>query len=227
MKIKIVYFAYLIPNRWETIVKEQLNSLYNTELYNDAVNIYISVISDDCQLIKLKELLKYNYSKVEIINVFTDNVYEYPGLKAIYQIAEDDDDTLLLYFHSKGMTSNQTETRQYLFKYTIGNYQSYINEFVDNKLLDTAGAIPHNNGFVFFNFFWARSSYVRNYCNKPIISDNRYIWEVWIGNEFSRKQKVITYSPIIKYDQVTHHHEVWALYNNIIGNQYSRLLNLE
>ena len=44
MKIKIVYFAYLIPNRWETIVKEQLNSLYNTKLYNDAVNIYISNI---------------------------------------------------------------------------------------------------------------------------------------------------------------------------------------
>jgi hypothetical protein len=37
-----------------------------------------------------------------------------------------------------------------------------------------------------------RSSYVRNYCSRPEISENRYIWEVWIGNEFSRKKEIIT-----------------------------------
>ena len=29
MKVKIVYFAYLIPNKWETIIREQLDSLKN------------------------------------------------------------------------------------------------------------------------------------------------------------------------------------------------------
>ena len=119
MKIKIVYFAYLIPDKWLPIIEEQLDSLKNLELYNESSNIYMTVISDDNELATLKELLANKYSKVEIKNVFHDNVYEYPGLKTIYQIAEDDDDTLLIYFHSKGMTSNQHETRQYLFKYTF------------------------------------------------------------------------------------------------------------
>ena len=123
------------------------------------------------------------------------------------------------------MTSNQHETRQYLFKYTIENQSDYINEFKYNKNLEVAGTIPHDNGFIFFNFFWVRSSYVRNHCTRPEISDNRYIWEVWIGNEFSRKQKIITYSPIIKYDTVKHHHEVWNIHDKMIKNQYCYLLN--
>jgi len=94
MKIKIVYFAYLIPDKWLPIVEEQLDSLKSLELYNESSNIYMTVISDDNQLTILKKLLADKYSKVEINNVFQDNVYEYPGLKTIYQIAEDDDDTL-------------------------------------------------------------------------------------------------------------------------------------
>jgi len=58
MKIKIVYFAYLIPNKWEIIVKEQLDSLKNIQLYNESINIYMSVISDDNELEKLKIFLK-------------------------------------------------------------------------------------------------------------------------------------------------------------------------
>jgi len=216
MKVKIVYFAYLIPNKWENIVIEQLDSLKKLKLYDEAIDIYMSVISNDIELNELQILLKTKYNKVKIYNVYQDNYYEYPGLQTIYKLAEDDDDTLLLYFHSKGMTSNQHETRQYLFKYTIENYQNYITEFEKNKYLDTAGAIPHINGFIYFNFFWARSSYIRNYCSRPEISENRYIWEVWIGTEFSRKQKIITYSPIIKYDQVNNTDEVWNIHNKMM-----------
>ena len=224
MKVKIVYFAYLIPDKWENIIKEQLDSLKKLKLYNDAINIYMSIISDDEELVKLKILLKNNYDKVQIYNLYNDNYYEYPGIQTIYKIAEDDDDTLLLYFHSKGITSNQHETRQYLFKYTIENYNQYIYEFNKNKYLDVAGAIPHLNGFVYFNFFWARSSYIRNYCSKPEISENRYIWEVWVGSEFSRKKEIVTYSPIIKYDQVKNNDEVWDIHNRMIKNEYYNLL---
>ena len=46
MKIKIVYFAYLIPDIWENIVIEQLNALKNLKLYDLASKIYISVITN-------------------------------------------------------------------------------------------------------------------------------------------------------------------------------------
>jgi hypothetical protein len=144
MKIKIVYFAYLAPDKWEKIVVEQLDSLKKIDLYDIASNIYMSVISDDIEIEKLKILLKNNYSKIEIKNIYKENVYEYPGLKTIYQIAEDDDDTYLLYFHSKGMTSNQHETRQYMFKYTIENYKEGIRELIKNKDLEDTRSQEYN-----------------------------------------------------------------------------------
>jgi hypothetical protein len=220
MKTKIVYFAYLMKDKWEPIVEEQLSSLKKLKLYDEAINIYMSVISDDEQLEKLRIFLKDNYPKVEINGIYKDNVYEYAGIKTLYKIAEDEDDIALLYFHSKGMTSNQHETRQYLFKYTIENYENYLNEFDNNSKLEVAGAIPHIHGFIYFNFFWVRSSYVRNWCSRPEVSDNRYIWEVWVGSEFSRKKEIITYSSIIKYDQVTNTDEVWNIHNRMIKNEY-------
>jgi len=222
MKIKIVYFAYLIPNKWETIVEEQLSQLKESSLYNEADEIFMSVIADDIELNNLILFLKNKYPKITIINVFKDNVYEFPGIKTLYEIAQNDDDTdtVLLCFHSKGMMSNQHATRNCLFKYTIENYKQYIDEFDNNKLLEVAGAIPHIAGFIYFNFFWCRSSYVKNYCSEPIVSENRYIWEIWIGSQYSRKYKVITYSPIIKYEQVTNYHEVWEIHDKMIQNHF-------
>ena len=118
------------------------------------------------------------------------------------------------------MTSNEHNTRQAMFKYTIENYKEGINEFISNKDLDVVCAIPHINGFAWYNFFWVRSSYVRNYCSYPEITTDRFVWEIWIGTEFSRKKKIITYSPIIKYDQTTTHIEAIALNSTLITNYY-------
>ena len=209
MNIKIVYFANLIPNTWESIITEQLESLKKLELYNKASNIYMSVISNDRELIKLKELINSKYKKIELKNIFKENYYEYPGIKTLYQIAQDDDDEIILYFHSKGITSNQHENRKYLFNHTIENYNLYLQEFKRNKELEVGGIFPNVDGFCYFNFFWTRSSYVRNYCSRPEISENRYIWEVWIGTEFSRKKEVITFSPLVGYTKLKNSNEIW------------------
>ena len=67
--------------------------------------------------------------------------------------------------------------------------------------------------------FLSSCSYVRNYCSCSEITTDRYIWEIWIGTEFSRK-KIITYSPIIKYDQTTAHIEAIALNTTLITNYH-------
>ena len=209
LNVKIVYFANLIPNSWEPIIIEQLDSLKKLELYNKASNIYMSVISNDRELIKLKELINSKYKKIQLKNIFKENYYEYPGIKTLYQIAQDDDDEIILYFHSKGITSNQHENRKYLFNHTIENYNLYLQEFKRNKELEVAGIFPNVDGFCYFNFFWTRSSYIRNYCSRPEISENRYIWEVWIGTEFSRKKEIITFSPLVGYTKLKNSNEIW------------------
>jgi len=194
--IKIVYFAYLLPNSWLPIVTEQLDSLKSLDLYEKAKNIYFSVIADDVELATLKSLLNEKYQKIEIINHYYENLYEYPGIKAVYDISnENEDETIILYFHSKGMTSNEHHHRERLFDVTIKNYEMYVNEFDKNKYLDVGCALPHSSGLSYFNFFWIRSSYMRKWVPKPIPGTDRYVWECWIGNSYSKKEKVVTYSP--------------------------------
>jgi len=115
------------------------------------------------------------------------------------------------------MTSDATISRKRLFKYTIENYRVYLDEFEKNPSLDTAGAITNPSGYVYYNFFWARSSYIKKYMNKPEVSDNRYIWEVYIGSEFSNKKKdIVTFSPILRYNSVTTHPEVHHIHDHIM-----------
>lgn len=202
--IKIVYFAYLVPNAWLPVVKEQLDSLKQLDLYHEAINIYISVISDDVELDALKMLIHNEYPKIEIMNHHYENVFEYPGIKTVYDVSnENEDNTIILYFHSKGMTSNCHLHRKNLFNYTIFPYKQIIIEFNNNDKLDVAAILPHPNGFAYFNFFWVRSSYVRKWLPEPRITTDRFYWEYWIGPPDSKKGEVITYSPILGYNKIT------------------------
>jgi hypothetical protein len=210
MKIKIVYFSYLLPNKWESIVLEQLESLYNvTTLYENA-DIYMSVIDttmNQTELQKLQNILMNKYNKIKLVNIFSENVYEYPGIKTVYELSSMNEDEYILYFHSKGMSSNQHSTRHILFEYTIKNYKIILEEMEKNKDIDTSSIIPCINGFGYYNFFWARSSFVAKYCSKPesteeYIKHERFTWEMWLGNHYAHKNFIKTYSPLICYNQV-------------------------
>ena len=231
MNIKIVYFTYLVPNKWEPIVLEQLEALYNiTSLYEKA-SIYISVIDDSesqNEFNKLRNIVASKYNKIQFINVFSTNVYEYPGLKSVYELSTDNDSEYILYFHSKGMTSNQHAERNVLFKYTIQNYEKYLCEMENNKEIDTASLIPCVKGFGYYNFFWARSSYINKYCSKPeysqsYIQHERYTWEIWIGNNYSRKSFIKTYSPYFKYNGVEQHLQALYLMELFKNNQFDTI----
>ena len=71
MNIKIVYFACLVPDKWEYIIIEQLDSLKNiTDLYSQAI-IYMSVIANNSDLQKLQLLLKERYDdKIILYNIY-------------------------------------------------------------------------------------------------------------------------------------------------------------
>ena len=234
MNIKIVYFTYLVPNKWESIVLEQLEALYNiTSLYEQA-SIYISLTDDSesqHEFKKLRNIISSKYNKIQFINVFSKNVYEYPGLKSVYEVSTDNDSEYILYFHSKGMTSNQDLERGILFNYTIQNYQKYLDEMENNKEIDIASLIPCVKGFGYYNFFWARSSYINKYCSKPeyspsYIQHERYTWEIWIGNNYSRKNFIKTYSPYFKYNGVEQHLQAMYLMNLFKNNQFDTIEKL-
>jgi hypothetical protein len=233
MNIKIVYFAYLIPGKWEDIVSEQLMQLYNiTTLYNVSA-ILMSCIDDtpeQQELKKLKFLLSNKYNKIILINIFSENVYEYPGIKTVYELSTNDEHEYILYFHSKGIMSNRNIERQILFDYNIKSYETIINEMEKNLEIDIASAIPCTNGYGYFNFWWARSSYINKYCSKPepfqtYLKHDRFTWEMWLGNHYSKKTFVKTYSPILKYNNVYEEVSATFIMNLLINNNTIEIIN--
>jgi hypothetical protein len=227
MKINIVYFTFLVANKWIEIVTEQLNMLKSLDLYNEA-NIFMSVnYESHNELETLKKLLDDNYSKIKLINISSTNQFEYGGIKTVYDVAENDNQSLILYFHSKGMSSNQHDQRKLLFNHTIENYKIYIQEFKKNPKLEVAGAIPSLQGFIYFNFFWVRSNYVYKYCSKPentpeYTKHQRYTWEMWLGHDYcNKKNKIITYSPLIKYFGVDNNVDAMYTFNAIENYNYN------
>lgn len=219
MRIIVVYFAYLLPGYWQPIVNEQLESFKSCGLYDECDEIYMSVISDDTELTELKNIINTQYPKVHLTNIYTTNVYEYPGIKTVYETAsKQESDAVILYFHSKGMTSGISNSRAHdarvmLFKHTIENYKEYIREFSNNSKLDVGAIMPHTGGFAYFNFFWVRASYVKEYCREPEIDESRYIWETWLQTD---KKQVITYSTVLKDEQLSGPSEVWPIHDRLI-----------
>lgn len=204
VKIKVVFYVFLVPEKWEKIFTGQIERLKKLGLYDHAT-VYISASGEDKELEKLRSLIKRKYSKLVEKNFQYNNEFEYPGIKTVYDIAENDDDAFILYFHTKGIVSGQNRISDLLSAYTIDNYEHYIDQFQKDKQLDVCCVIPSVYGFAYFNYFWVRSSYVRNYCNKPVPDDcfmknGRFTWEMWLGyyNGYSRKINVKTYSPFLK-----------------------------
>lgn len=209
MRVKIVYFAYLVPDKWRPIVEEQLDALTQCGLYTRADEIQMSCCFDhmkDYQ--ELCDLLEQQWPKVKIGQISDTNQYEYLGILNVYLMAHqveavDANDTVILYFHSKGMTSNLPKIRRSLFQHTIQNYQEYLDAFETDPNLDIAGYLPHPDGFIYFNFFWIRADYVRNWTSLPVPSQDRFIWEVWFGHEYSQKTtKIETWSPLLGKQQI-------------------------
>lgn len=223
MKINVVYYVFLNPEAWKEIVSEQLNLLKSSGLYDESNKIHIVANGNKKEFNELKSILKNDYSKIQISDFTENNTFEYLGFKEIYLMAKEKD-SLILYFHTKGVTSKKNKIRTILEKYTILNYNEYVDEFKKNKDLDVGCLIPHEEGFAYFNFFWVRSDYINKFCYEPKILKNRFYWETWIGNKNCKKINVNKFSPLkitpIKSDgnYKTTHLEVNKIINSLENN---------
>lgn len=218
MKIKIVYFVYVFQEIWKDIVQEQLSQLEKTELYKMADEIIITANCNLDQKEIFENYINSNWPKIQIQIIDDQNNFEYIGIKKIWDLSQECEDCLILYFHTKGTThkknkyninnpSNPKNIRKILFDNTISNYEVYLNEFKKNKKLNIGGAFINKTGISWYNFFWLRSSFVKENLFYPEIQESRYFWEKWIGNTQNGKIPV-TYSPITNYEKLQSKNEL-------------------
>ena len=187
-QIYIVYFIYIdTVKNWREILEGQMNDIKKTNILKN--NKLFVVIS--CNNLNYTENAKdiVNNIFAENINnisftVETKNLYEYPGIKKIYELACLNKDKLFIYFHSKGMTFHDSNGRltaeKLLTRYTFNNWENTLNMFNNDNSIKKAGLIP-GFGFIWYNFWWATGEYISS-LEEPIITDNRYYYEIWLAD---------------------------------------------
>jgi len=157
----IVYYIFLPNDRnWKNVVGGQLYDLINSGVQGKLF-IHICSLYDDL-ITECKFFINDIYPKCTIYTS-NENLYEYPGLKLIYDISQKNPDCIILYMHTKGMvfTCENKETRSgiemVLLRNTIYPYKKVLKLF-ENKNINKIGLYPGEAGMIWFNFFWIRAS---------------------------------------------------------------------
>jgi hypothetical protein len=188
-EVYIVYFIYINPHKnWKLILDGQMNDLKDTNILQNNKLFVIISSSDENNTNEAKNIVKsilidYNHN-VEF-TVEKENLYEYHGIKKVYDLALKHKDKLFIYFHSKGMVfhkenESRNEIEEKLTKNTLKDWENKILIFKNNSKIHKLGLYPSDKGFIWFNFWWARGEYI-NRLEEPIITEDRYYYEIWLS----------------------------------------------
>ena len=112
-----IYGVYhvMLDTGWTSLVKSQIENLKRSGLLTATKKLYVSCIaSKQADVALLKQII--DSDKVEIISNSSDpKKYEYPALEYIRQLA-DNEECLIYYFHSKGISYQSITTRDRQFQ---------------------------------------------------------------------------------------------------------------
>lgn len=179
-KITIVYYGFINPKaEWENIIYGQLTQLQKTGI-GEIADIYIHITGEeeylDSTINHIREIIQ-----ASIISSSSINQFEFPGLHLVWKLAKKNPERIYLYFHSKGMCSGNDgliQQRQ-LFKGIIEPWNRILNIFYGNNHINKIGLTASEAGWMWFNFWWARGSYLIE-CEEPKIIEQRYYYEEWL-----------------------------------------------
>lgn len=183
--IFILYYAFLNNDKdWRHMIKYQLFDVYKSGVISvSKVHAVLLGTPDDIKEAKLiiESVLKIS---IEITEVY-ENKYEFPALIKIRELALEHSDKLFIYIHSKGMVNHnlgkyRIQTEQRLTLSTLLNWESTLYIFEKYPTIQKAGLMPAEKGWIWFNFWWARASYIIS-CSPIEVSDDRFVCENWLG----------------------------------------------
>jgi hypothetical protein len=198
----ILYYAYLNPNKnWRSFIHDQLTDVARTLIF-DKSEFQSVLFGTPTDIAEAKIIINTILKKNIIITEVYDNKYEFPAIIKIRELALQHPNKIFIYFHSKGMVNynpgqHRTDVEYALTNKTFLNWESTLNIFNMYPNINKAALFPSENGFGWYNFWWARASYLIS-C-KPIeipenlVEQDRYLCEGWLG-EYGNKSNQDCYS---------------------------------
>ena len=187
--LNIIYYCWInVEKNYSNIIGGQLDDLIESGI-SEVSKLYVVVCCEHDNLINNVEKLfhtklenKINYE----VEFKKENYYEYYGIEKLYSLSLKEPNSYFLYFHSKGMFNYGNINNRHVFeisltKRTISRFKEVIDLFDNNSQIMKTGVFPsnlHRQNFIWFNFYYARGSYLIT-CEKPIITTDRYYYETW------------------------------------------------
>ena len=190
-EINIIYFfnAMLSPLFYK-LFYTQLKSLLKSYIFNRRyTKLYIVCVADSprsAKITKLLEKLRLNRNKNIQIEFINNCTYEFEGIKKVFEVSKKSNNSYIMYFHGKGISHLKTKIlflrhpyEVLSFNRVIKNWKKNIEWFTRVKNMNKLGLL-NSDGWMLFNFWWAKSSYL-NELEPPIKTNDRYYYENWIS----------------------------------------------
>ena len=186
--ITVVYHAFLV-SEWKDLVKEQIERLILSGLYEYCDEIFMTVNSEEHNKEEFIELIsEYDKIKYEFNN---EGHAEYPAIKKIKEISKEKD-TKILYFHTKGVSNfweravnkekishekvkNVKSWRECMEYFLIDNWRLCVEKLDE---YDNVG-VTCNNGWYSGNFWWSKSEHIRK--TNEVGKWGRWDYENWLN----------------------------------------------
>jgi hypothetical protein len=186
IKLSIVYFAHLAPERWRQIVLAQMRQLAGLGVL-EVSDLHVVLSGEQRHIDEAtKELRGILGSSDYHIHSSTENRYEYPGVLKMYELAVEHPDRIFLYFHSKGMVFHNNMTgrlplEQRLFELVVGRWCEALDVFEHRPWVHKVCHSSAKSGHCWFNFFYVRGSFLAQRCKRPVMTDDRFYYERYLG----------------------------------------------
>lgn len=201
-EIDIVYFVNTkISPQYKNLFRDQLKQLIKSKILNrKKCKLHIVCIrNSEIQENSIKDVLKSLelYKNCETNLIFkNDDHMEYEGIKKVWELSKSEDNRLIFYFHGKGLSYMKNKfvyirqpIEKLIFKLLIDEWEKNLETFKRFNSIDKIGILSGGNGWLWFNFWIAKSSYIKG-LQKPIKTKRACYYEDWLGRTLVGNKKV-------------------------------------
>ncbi|MBE9605832.1 hypothetical protein IAI18_13260 [Acetobacteraceae bacterium H6797] len=183
--IRVVYGVYLHPaSDWRAIMAGQIGDLRACGLL-DAASLHV-IVTDLHGTPGLEAFLTELCPPGTTFRIHRENRYEFWALHHLWSLARENPEGEVAYFHSKSISrgiQRRSKTERTLTRETFRPWRDVL-PLLRRGGIAKAGLFPAEEGWVWFNFWWARADYIAR-LPEPEPSTNRYTFEAWLSGKLS------------------------------------------
>lgn len=189
--VRVVYFVNCYVNpRYLYMVTSQLKELLQTDLLIGArTTFYLVSSGTEDDRVRLNAEMRRILGDSQAVQHAhtTENQFEYPGIHKVWQLSQQDQQGYFLYFHARGISRlklgrfrrNRQPQEKKLFRRVVGQWRQNLLWLQHVRSAEKLGMHCGGNGWIWFNFWWARASYVFQ-LEEPVRTDRRHYYEGWL-----------------------------------------------